>query len=173
MTAPKLWHYRLPSINGEGWAEIVLSSDGFFAAVSDWGNYAFIWRNPGVDDFRKFFLRVPENWDYFAGKLAPEDTRGKEYDGEATLRAVKDEILEARKSGAWDAVHAREEWTLLSEYEDLAERGDFDDWSRQTTIDRPWEYGRMRWDHHLKTFCTVTLARLAETIRAELAREAA
>jgi hypothetical protein len=42
--ATMIRRYDLLSIKGEGWAHIVIDTEiGFFAAVSDFGNYAFAW----------------------------------------------------------------------------------------------------------------------------------
>ena len=53
--AVELHRYALPSVKGEGWAIVVLGSDGYFSAVSDWGNYAYIWTHPGCE-FRRFLV---------------------------------------------------------------------------------------------------------------------
>ena len=43
-----LKRYSLPSIKGEGYAEIVLdTSDGYFSTISDFGNYCYHWHNHG------------------------------------------------------------------------------------------------------------------------------
>lgn len=62
-----LKYYKLPSIKGEGWAHISLNTEtGFFATVSDWGNYAYIWTAPG-GEFRAFLMGLQP--DYLYGKL--------------------------------------------------------------------------------------------------------
>lgn len=69
MNSDKFFHYKLPSENGlEGWAEIVVCSNGFFAAVSDYGNFAFRWTNfEPRQEFRKFLLDC--DGDYVRRKL--------------------------------------------------------------------------------------------------------
>ncbi len=64
-----VWHYVLPSIKGEGWAEVFITSRGVFSTVSDWGNYGYVWTHTGHDDVRKFFLNPKGREDYFIGKL--------------------------------------------------------------------------------------------------------
>ena len=50
-----------------GWlGQVVLTSDGMFASVTDWGNFAFAWRSYG-EDFRDFIISI--NVDYFEGKM--------------------------------------------------------------------------------------------------------
>jgi hypothetical protein len=67
----EVWRYYLPSGNDAEWAEIVIVSTGMFAAVSDWGNYAFAWRSPGDEGIKAFLARDRgEHWDYFTGKLS-------------------------------------------------------------------------------------------------------
>jgi hypothetical protein len=163
----KLWRYYLSNENREGWAEIVIGSTGFFAAVSDYGNYAFAWRSMGVDDARKFFLRAPDDWCYFAGKLGGAHAR--EYDGVATRLAIREEIIRLRRDGGLTRDEARAEWELAE--------GNIEDsevwlgiWWSRTKIDAT-ELRRTRLDASLEAFCKVTMVRLAEVIRAELAKE--
>lgn len=48
--------------------QIVLTSDGMFASVTDWGNLSYAWRSYGHDNnFRKFLCSL--NVDYFASKM--------------------------------------------------------------------------------------------------------
>lgn len=50
-----------------GWlGQVVLTSDGMFAAVTDYGNYSYAWRSYG-EDFRDFIVSI--NVDYFEGKM--------------------------------------------------------------------------------------------------------
>jgi hypothetical protein len=51
-----------------GWlGQVVLTSDGMFSAVTDYGNMSFAWRHYGEGDFRKFLISL--NVDYFGGKM--------------------------------------------------------------------------------------------------------
>ena len=47
--------------------QIVITSDGMFSSVTDYGNLSYAWRHFG-DDFRTFLINI--NVDYFSGKLA-------------------------------------------------------------------------------------------------------
>jgi len=58
--------YTLRSEDGHWLGQIVLTSDGMFASVTDWGNLSHAWRSYG-DDFRDFILDL--NVDYFATKM--------------------------------------------------------------------------------------------------------
>ena len=51
----------------EQWlGQVVLTNDGMFASVTDWGNLSYAWRSYG-EDFREFILSL--NTDYFGTKL--------------------------------------------------------------------------------------------------------
>lgn len=53
--------------NENGWlGQIVLTSDGMFAAVTDYGNLSYAWRHFG-EDFREFILNL--NVSYFGSKM--------------------------------------------------------------------------------------------------------
>jgi hypothetical protein len=58
--------YTLKDENGRWLGQIVLTSDGMFASVTDYGNLSYAWRAFGTD-FREFICGI--NVDYFAAKL--------------------------------------------------------------------------------------------------------
>lgn len=58
--------YDLGRNEGQWLGEAVLTSDGIFSAVTDYGNFAYAWRAFG-DNFEDFILRLSP--DYFASKL--------------------------------------------------------------------------------------------------------
>lgn len=60
--------YTLYAENGCWLGQIVLTSDGAFMSITDYGNFSFAWRSYGSGDFREFLCRL--NTDYFAGKMA-------------------------------------------------------------------------------------------------------
>jgi hypothetical protein len=60
--------YTLWTEHGDWLAQIVITSDGMFATVTDWGNFSYSWRRTGTDDFREFIIGL--NTDYFATKMA-------------------------------------------------------------------------------------------------------
>ena len=60
--------YTLYAENGCWLGQIVLTSDGAFMSITDYGNFSFAWRSYGSGDFREFLCRL--NSDYFAGKMA-------------------------------------------------------------------------------------------------------
>lgn len=60
--------YTLWDGNGGWLGQIVLTSDGAFMSITDYGNFSFAWRSTGKKDFREFIIGL--NIPYFAGKMA-------------------------------------------------------------------------------------------------------
>lgn len=58
--------YTLTTENGQWLGQVVLTSDGMFASVTDYGNLSYAWRAYG-DDFREFLISL--NAQYFGSKL--------------------------------------------------------------------------------------------------------
>lgn len=58
--------YTLTDKNGNWLGQIVLTSDGMFASVTDWGNLSYAWRHFNKD-FREYLINL--NVEYFADKL--------------------------------------------------------------------------------------------------------
>lgn len=110
MRNKKIWQYSFPSIQLEGWAEIILREDGFFAAVSDYGNYAHLWPSHGCADFRRFFLRV--NTFYLVSKLNPK----LQVNSEASFKEVKAYVERQRLDRRMDRKEAREIWEHLAKF---------------------------------------------------------
>jgi len=67
MSEVKTKSYTLRGENGEWLGQIILSSDGLFASVTDYGNLSYAWRSYGDKDFRKFITEI--NTGYFGSKL--------------------------------------------------------------------------------------------------------
>lgn len=59
--------YTIYDNNGSWLGQIVLTSDGLYASVTDYGNLSFAWRSFRKDDFRKFICSL--NVDYFSSKM--------------------------------------------------------------------------------------------------------
>jgi hypothetical protein len=155
--------YRGEGSFGAGWAIFVLGSDGFFAAVSDYGNYAFRWTAMGCD-WRSFFARCDRSPDYYMSKLGQGAT---EYDGERTLANVKRRILSLRRDRSIDAERAREEWDLLENHSDLFAREDYAFWWQETTLDDVHELAVYDYPPMLRAFCEKALPHLATMLKTE------
>jgi len=59
--------YTLYDDGGSWLGQIVLTSDGMFASVTDYGNLSYSWRSYTQKDFREFLVGL--NVDYFGGKM--------------------------------------------------------------------------------------------------------
>lgn len=84
--------YTLRTDSGQWLGQIVLTSDGMFASVTDYGNFSFSWRAYGDGDFRQFLISL--NVDYFGGKMYQGMTYmiyGKKY--EASCMRFAEKIL--------------------------------------------------------------------------------
>lgn len=66
MSDVTLRRYVLKSSKESGWAILVIGSDGYFSAVSDHGNFSYIWSAPGME-FRRFLTRCDPC--YFRSKI--------------------------------------------------------------------------------------------------------
>jgi len=60
--------YTLRTPNGGWLGQVVLTSDGMFSAVTDYGNFGYTWRSYGPENFRQFIIGL--NIGYFATKMA-------------------------------------------------------------------------------------------------------
>ena len=58
--------YTLYDDRGAWLGQVVLTDDGMFASVTDWGNFSYAWRAYG-DNFRAFLLQITP--DYFGQKM--------------------------------------------------------------------------------------------------------
>jgi hypothetical protein len=164
----RMWRYYLPNVNGEGWAEIILCSSGFFGAVSDYGDYAFAWRRPARGDecIRRFMLDIGP--DYVRGKIAPRE----EYDGARSVRAVRKCILDERRRERMTREEALREWWLIGQHGDLNRSEHFALWCQETQIADAYELARHAPDQDAAAFCENVLPRLKDAIRSEIAAEA-
>jgi len=68
MTEIKAESYRLETTDGNWLGQVVITSDGFFGSVTDYGNFSFKWSSIGKQSFKEFILSLNE--DYFAKKMA-------------------------------------------------------------------------------------------------------
>lgn len=107
MATSQIWQYRLTTTSGRWVADVILRADGFFATVSDWGNYAYWWTAFGERDFRDFIAGL--NAGYVASKIG----RREEYKPERTYQNIRRRILTERREAGLTKESARKEWDLL------------------------------------------------------------
>lgn len=165
MQQPTLWRYSIDSVGLEGWAIFVLGSDGYFSAVSDYGNYAFMWGAHGCKDFREFLSRIDDDADYFVRKLSP----GEVFDGEATEKEIRRHILNERRNRRISKKEAAEEWKLIDGYIIDSEL-EFRDWSDETRLEDVWELPRHSHPWDVRNFVAKCMTRLVPLLKADLDR---
>lgn len=164
--AVRMWRYVVQSDKGGSeWAVFLIDSTGMFAVVSDRGNYAFWWHAYGERDFRAFLAGL--DGDYVRRKLHPD----KEYDGDATLKAVKTQIRWLRRTHALDAKQAKHERGLLTKHNRLQDREDYALWAQDTTLDI-CELARYSPPNDILEFTRVIYPRFVELLKRDLAAEA-
>ena len=159
----KIHHYRLPHVRHEGGAEIVVGSNGFFAAVSDYGSYAYRWTHFGEDDFRKFLLELET--DYLAKKLHPD----MEFDLDGSIRQARKLVLELRRRREIGGFCAHSLWDGL-DY--VSHEYELYEWYTHgnggKSLPTPDDgFVRTR-GYGVQAFVTKTMPRLKALIRAEL-----
>jgi hypothetical protein len=159
-----LRRYRLRTDQGRWVADVVISDDGYFSTVSDYGGYAHFWGDAGCE-FRRFLCGLDA--DYLCGKLS----RGREYDDEATLRAVKRAILDGRRGGRLSKDEARREWELLGKAGDLGTREEWAVWSQETKLEDAYEHWSERYPRELEAFARRAWPILCVALRAEIEAE--
>lgn len=147
---------------------VVMGSDGYFSSCSDFGNYAFMWRHHGEQDFRNFVLRCERDADYFINKLHYGVPRV--YDCDASKKAVEAYVIDQRRGFNMSAEDARREWDWAQEA--IGDSEEFGFWYRSTQIDEAWNFHVERDDWDVVNFVRRIMPRLCVLIRAEMAAEA-
>lgn len=167
----EFYRYILPSIRGEGWADIVCTRDGFFACVSDYGNYVHAWRNFGDQDFRLFLVDLADSPEYVASKLWPK----KVYDGQATLKAIYTSVLGSRRRGLLTKIEADAEWTLANRFAVDIQCGTdgVAEWAGKSLLGMNFVQDGLSYMYspQVMSLCTKTWPRLVELIVHELQTE--
>jgi len=156
------------------WAEVLLCSTGMFAAVSDFGDYAYAWRSFGRSDFREFVAGAVEDPDYFIRKLSRGE---RDVDVQATrarIRGLLDDLRSEGRIGSAvrdeqvrrvDEVDFRSEAEVLSwwEHSGLDQHADFMNDVAERIERRP--------PAMVERFVRETMATLAVVLREELKQE--
>ncbi|RKG68674.1 hypothetical protein D7V80_11800 [Corallococcus sp. CA054B] len=174
MAEPLVYQYRLRTEKGAWLADVILRSDGFFATVSDWGNYAFRWTAPGRE-FRAFVVQLAGQGDYVCSKLETRDW----WDGARTLKRIREHILTYRRDGTYSKEKAAEAWQSLADAlgcwsgrdaKDCDEIGidQFAVWCHDTELEMPYEFASYDYPPDVRGFCENVMPALATAIREEL-----
>jgi hypothetical protein len=157
--------YDLRTASGEWLARVVITDDGYFSTVSDYGEYAYWWTHAGAC-FRRFLTQICT--DSLLNKIAPR----REYDSDATLKAAKRQILEARRGREVTAEDARCEWERLYDNSWLESSEAYAAWYRETELPDAHECYRERRNPQSVAFVEHVWPVFVAAIRAELAAEA-
>jgi hypothetical protein len=164
-------YYKLPSVNGEGWAHIAINTEtGFFATVSDWGNFSYIWTAPRCE-FRKFLTEIRA--DYLYGKLMMGRPYSRVFDGRKTVENIRERLLRKNNKETppgW-AFYEEELELLLALGEDPG-KSELEVWESQTRLLDVWEHAVYSTEPQCTSFCEKVWPRFCEVLRAELHEEA-
>lgn len=167
MAEPTIYQYRLRTPTGTWLADVVMRSDGYFSTVSACGNFAYRWGSPGME-FRAFVAALTEDASYVCSKLG----RATWWDASATMKGIREYILESRRKGGWTKEQAAEEWRTLGDGDEL-DSHEFSDWLGRTQIDDAYEFATRDYEPQLRAFCREVMPLLATAIREQLAAEEA
>jgi hypothetical protein len=168
-----LSRYTIPSEKGEGWAVIVIDTEtGFFATVSDWGNYSYLWTHPGMG-FKKFLMQLTP--DYLHPKLLHGRGRTDVIDGQKTVATIRSAIVQ-RDRTSLDKTKKNWRWynTEIQAIENRTpmEEEDFEAWCSETRLEEPWQYKQTRPEPQAMSFCTLVWPRFVALLKAEEVKEA-
>lgn len=179
MAEPTVYQYQLRTPKGRWLAYVVMRSDGYFSAVSNCGGYAYRWGSPGME-FRAFVAGLDEDADYLCCKLG----RATWWDGAATLKGIREYILESRRKSGWTKEQAAQEWQTLadalspyndsspSEHDEM-DVHQFHEWYGETKIDDAHEFATYDYEPQLRAFAREVMPVLAKAIREQFKAEAA
>ena len=59
--------YTLRTDDNSWLGSVVLTTNGSFMSITEYGNFAYNWNSTGCEDFREFLLKI--NIDYFGQKM--------------------------------------------------------------------------------------------------------
>ncbi len=160
--------YDIPPLKLGEWANIIVDTDaGMLAIVSDRGNYAYRWTDPGCE-FRQFLIGLEP--DYLQKKLMI-DHKSQVYDDEETRKAVMEVIEEAEKEGGTSFRPAHERAIIEDDFDYLNEYENFVAWCNETEIPDCFQLQRSKPEPQSWAFCTIIWPRFVEELKKELAAE--
>lgn len=143
------------------WAIALLTEDGIFSVISDFGNYAFKWSHTGCKDFREFFVGLEPG--YVQGKLGQGFK--KEFQTEKTCQVIREQILQRRKEGELTKERAKNEMDLVKS---LRNELDYYEWTQTTSLrhDHDWAV----YDHpsDIQNFCKRVLPKIQKKVAADI-----
>lgn len=164
----KTWRYSIPNEKYQGWAILFLDDAGCFAALSDYGNYAYRWNANGLGDARDLrdFI-VTCDPEYILRKISQKTA----YDADKTLADVQRTILEKRRWGGWSKERASSEWEEVKYCGYLSAEFHFQTWLEETSLEDAGELARYTYPVDALAFMERAWPRLKASIQADLAAE--
>ncbi len=157
--------YDFRTTDGREWlGTFLVTDDGLVCCATDYGSYSHWWTSTGYDDIRKFLLKIDTC--YLLGKFASKE----EYDGDATERAIRKWICQARRDRELTKEEAREHWDTLNDNSVDNEFG-FGCWLRETDIGDAWEMAVHRTSPQASAFAERVWPRFCQALRDEMAAE--
>ena len=152
---------------GDGWGAFIIDDRGYFAVVSDFGNYSYWWTHIGEDDFRQFLCRLDA--DYLCGKLAPT----RVYDCDGTEKCIREHILRWRSERRITKELARKEWDHL-DFADIHGDGGFVLWMQDSELPDRWDADLCCYERppQAMAFCKRLYPRFVKRLRDEMKAEA-
>ncbi len=159
--------YDVRDNEGHWIGRFIITDDGYFSTVSEWGNYAFWWTGGGPC-FRRFLAGLRRDSSYMLSKICGRE----EYDGDATLLNVKKHIVEERRRGRMTKEEARHEWDLLRSNSWLESETWIGAWYNDSKIEDVGQFIMHRYPAQARHFVEKAYPHFARMLLEELALEA-
>jgi hypothetical protein len=141
---------------------VIDTARGFFSAVSDHGNYGYLWTHPGME-FRAFLAQCEK--DYVYSKLTHVQ---RVFDAEGTKEAFEKCMKEIE-----DAQTRPLEWIEREreDFESVSSEADFYVWQANTEVEDAHELYTTRRESECWGFVTKLFTRFQAMLREELKKE--
>lgn len=155
----KYWDYTLRGRSlGEGWAKILITEDGRFHAISDYGNFAYWWTSIGEGrTILEFVHGICDDPYYICQKLKPE----RVLIAAASFKALLEEVI-ARRKDDWSQEKARSAWDLIKYYAVENDwQGYVEDGETHLHFEAPWEYAVSDYTSDIQAFAKYVMPALA------------
>jgi hypothetical protein len=128
---------------------LLWNKHGLVILRTGFGTFSYSWTHRGPLAIAAFLAKLsPE---YLAKKLLGHNAY--QIDHDATVAAIKHEILSLRSADCLTRESAREEWNILKGYDPLFNQ-DFRWWMDETSLDDPGEYSRTKLSEDFEQFWT-------------------
>jgi len=131
--------HEIKANDGFSWARVLWEDSGRVIILSDYGHWSYWWghRGEGVT-VPRFLAKIDMH--YAGGKMLGVALWVR--DDDATVEAIRETIIELRRTGAIDKDTARSEWERCEQFE----AGDipFDAWCMDSEIDDAYECHRRK-----------------------------